>query len=137
MSHRDSDFESKFGCCVGDYIQMGRDFEKGKRNEAYGEMHEFFCLHACKDHQYRREGRDVRWAAGLVFIDFPTGMVEVDAGGEVPLWDMLTEDHVRYGIAIGAASLDDAGWLVMISPLEGICIYIGIFFEAFAFNFIF
>ncbi|MCO5591459.1 hypothetical protein L7F22_045442 [Adiantum nelumboides] len=76
---------SIFGCCVGDYIEMDTDFEKGQRNEAYG-------------------------------------MVGINIGEDLPDWDVLTEDHVRYGISIVAASLDDVGWLVMISPLQGPCL---------------
>lgn len=107
-----------FGCCVGNYIEMGKDFAKAKKNVAYTKLHEFFAGLASIDKDYIRTGKKVKWAANLIVLDFPTGIGE-DGKTKVPPWNELTEDHVRYGIAIAAVSLADDGWLVLICPLEG------------------
>ncbi|MCO5582448.1 hypothetical protein L7F22_036344, partial [Adiantum nelumboides] len=94
--HKDTRFESIFGCCIGGYIQMGRDFEKGRKNEAYEKMHEFFIVHVLKNHRYHQGGKNVKWAAGLVLIDFPTSMVGIDVGEEVQCSILLFTHRMDY-----------------------------------------
>ncbi|MCO5561810.1 hypothetical protein L7F22_015434 [Adiantum nelumboides] len=103
------------GCDVGDYIAMGQDFVSGKKNEVYTRIHELFLVvQIGKD--YRRMRRKVKWATDFIFLDFPTGF-DVGSIQGVLEWNRLTEEHVRYGVTVEAASLADHGWIFMMAPL--------------------
>ncbi|KAI5060227.1 hypothetical protein GOP47_0024647 [Adiantum capillus-veneris] len=114
---KESDATS-YGCMVGDYLSMGKDFVAGIRSDAYKVVHEFFSKLGRNDSTYIRNGKPVKWASDLVFIDFPTGCF-INKETTMPTWNVLTEAHIRMGITVAAASLRDSGWLVVWITLIG------------------
>ncbi|MCO5570031.1 hypothetical protein L7F22_023745 [Adiantum nelumboides] len=107
-----------YGYMVGDYLSMGQDFVAGKRNDAYKTVRDFFTKLAKDGSTYTRNKKAMKWACGMVFIDFPTGCF-VDKESTSPTWNVLTEAHICLGITIVAASMGDNGWLVLLITLTG------------------
>lgn len=111
--------EQKCLAIVGDYVTIGKDFACGMKSPAYTLVHEHFKGKCPKERDYVRMRRGVSWAADLVFLDLPFGGV-LHGTQPHPHWDHLTEDHVRYGIAVAAASLSDRGWLLVMCSSAGL-----------------
>ena len=109
------------GCLaiVGDYVAIGKDFASAKKNLAYTKVHEHLKSKCSNIMDYVRVGRTVAWAADLIFLDLPFGG-GLKGAHPHPQWDRLTEDHVRYGISVGAASLSDRGWMLVRSSSAGL-----------------
>ena len=63
-------------------------------------------------------GKSVLWAADLVFLD-----LSFDGDHSSPLthpcWDVLSEDHVHYGILLAASTVFDARWLLVMASTRG------------------
>lgn len=103
----------------GDYILIGKDLALGKKNPHFTTIHEHMMVHKQEGRQFIRKGKIVGWAADLVFLDLPFGGLTT---GSImsPIWDVLTEDHVRYGISLAVSSLADSGWLLIMASIGGI-----------------
>lgn len=102
------------GCLaiVGDYVTIGKDFASGMKNSAYTKVHEQFKSKCSNIMDYVRVGCTMAWAADLVFLDLPFGGLH--GAHPHPQWDRLIEDHVRYRISVGATSLSDRGWMLVV-----------------------
>lgn len=109
---------SSYSVGFGDYISMGKDFGLSIRNEEYAKLHMFFSTLEKGDTIYTKKKKAVVWAADFVLLDLP---MDSSFGHEsVPLWNKLTEDHVRHGLGVASASLRDSGWIVVISSITGL-----------------
>lgn len=106
-----------FGC--GDYISMGKDFASSIRNEDYAKIHAFFSNMDKMGVEYKKKKKIVAWAADFVLLDLP--MNSMHGGDGVPLWNKVSEDHIRHGLGVAAACLADSGWIVCLASIAGDC----------------
>lgn len=103
---------------VGDYITIGQDFVAGQKNDTFFRVHEFMRQNKPSDMHAIKRGKSVEWAADFIFLDLPFGGTH---GGDdpSPAWDFVSEDHVRYGIALASSTLADSGWLLVMAAMAG------------------
>lgn len=104
-----------FGC--GDYISMGKDFASSIRNEDYAKIHTFFTEINKLGVEYKKKKKMVAWAADFVLLDLPMDSTHGRDG--VPLWNKVSEDHIRHGLGVAAACLADSGWVVCLASISG------------------
>ncbi|KAI5055755.1 hypothetical protein GOP47_0029276 [Adiantum capillus-veneris] len=103
---------------VGDYVLIGKDFAEGKKNKVYSQIHEHVLKHRVGCTKYTKKGRQVKWAADFVFLDFPYGH-DLHGSSINPAWDELSDDHVRYGISLSSAALSDFAWMLIMGSTGG------------------
>ncbi|MCO5593624.1 hypothetical protein L7F22_047639 [Adiantum nelumboides] len=104
-----------FGC--GDYISMGKDFASSIRNEDYAKIHTFFSEINKLGVEYKKKKKTMPWTADFVLLDLPMDSAHGRDG--VPLWDKVSEDHIRHGLGVAVACLADSGWIVCFASISG------------------
>lgn len=82
-------------------------------------IHEHMLKVRPSDLVYRRSSKLVAWAADFIFLDLPFGGLITGYGGD-PVWDRITEDHVRAGIHLAWNTLSDSGWLLIMASFAGL-----------------
>ena len=107
-----------FFMLVEDYIAIAKDFSNGMKNPTFTRTHEYMMVHRPQGIGYIKKGRSVGWVVDLVFLDLPFGGI---CHGTVssPPWDSISEDHVRYGIALAASTIADFGWVLIMASIGG------------------
>ncbi|MCO5549476.1 hypothetical protein L7F22_002947 [Adiantum nelumboides] len=110
-----------FSRCIaitGDYIAISGDFSLGVRSPSWALIHEHMLKVIPRDLVYKRSSKSVSWAADCIFLDLPYG--GLSSGYSVsPMWDRITEDHVRAGIHLAWNTLSDSEWLVIMASFAG------------------
>lgn len=104
---------------TGDYIAIARDFSLGVRSPSWAVIHEHMLKFRRGDLVYRRSSKSVSWAADFIFLDLPFGGL-IAGYGISPMWDRITEDHVRAGIHLAWNTLSDSGWLIIMASFSGL-----------------
>lgn len=91
------------------------------QNSTFTLIHEHMTRVRPIERQYVKKGRVVTWASDFIFLDLPCGVLPRSGGEPCPIWDRLTEEHVRFGIALAASTLADCGWLLVMASFAGTC----------------
>ncbi|MCO5550972.1 hypothetical protein L7F22_004467 [Adiantum nelumboides] len=108
-----------FSRCIaitGDYIAILGDFSLGVRSPSWAMIHENMLKVIPRDLVYKRSSKSVSWAANFMFLDLPYG--GLSSGYSVsPMWDRITEAHVRAGIHLTWNTLLDSRWLLIMASV--------------------
>ena len=110
----------KSNLVVGDYVIIRKNFVGGKQNDTFFSVHEFMKQNKPFGVIYMKRGRPVDWAVDFVFLELPFGGTH-SGDNPSPSWDFISEDHVRYEIALASSFLVDSGWLLVMASMAGIC----------------
>ncbi|MCO5557663.1 hypothetical protein L7F22_011232 [Adiantum nelumboides] len=106
-----------FSRCIAitrDYIAISGDFSLGVRSPSWAMIHEHMLKVIPRDLVYKRSSKSVSWAANFIFLDLPYG--GLSSGYSVsPMWDRITEDHVRAGIHLAWNTLSESRWLLIMA----------------------
>ena len=54
---------------VGDYINIGKDFVGGKKNDTFFSVHEFMRQNKSIGLSLKKRGKLVEWAIDFIFLD--------------------------------------------------------------------